>query len=107
MKKLFMLLVLCLVGLGGYQLGRQPGSPDVVGHLQGQAARVDWQAVGHKANDAFGVARQHLSSWADSRQPAAAPARDVVSNTPASPSASAVGTAHQGLPKPEDFPQCW
>ena len=90
-KSLFMLLVLCLVGLGGYQLGRQPNSPDVVGHLKTQAAQVDWQALGQKAGGAVDGVHRQLSNWNDRRQTAVAPA----------PAKTAPAAAAQ------NFPQCW
>jgi hypothetical protein len=106
-KTLFMLLVLCLVGLGGYQLGRQPNSPDVVGRLKGEAARVDWQAAGHKANNTFAAARQKLSTWAENRQQTAAPDPEAPAVAPKGPSASAAGDTRRWSQPQGEIPQCW
>lgn len=102
-----MLLVLCLVGLGGYQLGRQPNSRDIVGELKGKAAQVDWQGVGQKAGDAYNVARQKLSDWSQSRQQPSAPEPTDDPAPVGGTSASATRTVQNWPPPQQDFPQCW
>ena len=93
-------LTACVFGLIGYELGRQPDSPDVVGWLKQEAQQVDWQATGDSVAGAVRSGQQSVSQWAQ--------AEPVVSNAPvdqpvrepaASPSA-----AMADLPP---IPQCW
>lgn len=103
MKKLFTLLVMCLVGLGCYQLGRRPNSPDVVGWLSVRLGRVDWQSVGQKADQGLQIARQQLGTWrADWQQGAAGPVP-----APAAPRPAANRLAPPAPSQQADFPQCW
>jgi hypothetical protein len=95
-KKLFMLLVLCLVCLGGYQLGRRPGSPDVVGELKTKVEHIDWQIVGRKANSALADVHRKLSTSSNHGQ------TSVPAPSPKNSPAPAVAAA-----PPQEIPQCW
>ena len=80
MKRLLALLMLCAVGLCGYQLGRRPNSPDVVGWLRRQTESVDLSSVAEGSERLVESARQETSAWLtraedDSASPAA-PAPD-------------------------------
>lgn len=111
MKKLFLLLMGCAIALGGYQLGRQPDSPDVVGWMSDKAGRIDWEAADQFASRTVETGRQGLSDWL-SDDPSAAqtatvdpsPAQDTTGE-PLSARRQARGA--RTTPGSPDIPECW
>jgi len=92
MKRLILLLVLCAVALGGYQLGRRPNSPDVVGWLRRQVESIDLSSVAQAAGDAVKSSRETASQWlidpnTDSASPTPPAAVAVVAEPPRPPCA--------------------
>jgi len=92
MKRLMTLLMLCAVGLCGYQLGRLPGSPDAVGWLRQQADSIDLSGVAEAAEDFVASGREEASAWATG------PAEDSTSTPPPA--------AALEPPRPAR-PRCW
>ncbi len=111
MRKLLSLLILCLVGLGCYQLGRQPNSPDVVGRIQAGIGQVDWQSVSAKAQGAFAAAREKVSSWSGKAQASGNSQVDENNSAADVSQANACNVdknwqQHQQGQR-EEIPQCW
>lgn len=63
MRKVCLLLTLCAVGLGSYQLGRRPNSPDIVGWMSRRVGQVDWSATREVACQTLDAGRQEVSGW--------------------------------------------
>ena len=94
MKRLMLLLMVCAVGLCGYQLGRLPGGPDAVGWLRQQADSIDLSDVAEAAGQLADSGRREAASWLSE-----------VRDDPPSPA----GPPAAARPDPPrlDRPRCW
>ena len=105
MRKLVLLLTACAFGLGGYQLGRQPNSPDVWGWLAGKAGQVDWPTARQKAGKAFDAARRQAAVWFPAKKAADRPSEGQ--SAPSVKDSPPVACQAGGRPQTPPIPQCW
>jgi hypothetical protein len=109
MRKLVLLITACAFGLGGYQLGRQPNSPDIWGWLTGKADQVDWSTAQKTAGGAFAAAQERLAAWFPSSSAADKPADKSGETQPATPANATPPVACQAEARSQapPVPQCW
>jgi hypothetical protein len=108
MRKLVLLITACAFGLGGYQLGRQPNSPDVWGWLTSKAGQVDWSTAQQTAGEAFDAARRQAAAWFPSTKAQDKPADKPIEAQPAPSVNDAPPITCQADPRPApSVPQCW
>lgn len=87
-RKTVILGLLCAVFLGGYYLGRQPGSPDILAHVE-SAARATWAFGASAAAAIESVAEAAGFSSAPQAEQAQAPDSEL--EEPAEPAEPDVG----------------